>query len=127
VSTLCLQPVTWKTVAVTLGVGAVLYGGMEYMKKEKELSKLAFVHYTSNTLDNTVATTDHFIKCLFVVLTKNTLGCPSCDLLSSNKVCQVIKHGCPIYGAFGKSVVRVQPNVSTVTQSCLNEKWKTLF
>ncbi|KAK2184237.1 hypothetical protein NP493_275g01004 [Ridgeia piscesae] len=32
-------PVTWKTVAVTLGVGAVLYGGMEYMKKEKELKK----------------------------------------------------------------------------------------
>ena len=93
-STLCLQPVTWKAVGVTLGVGAVLYGGMQYMKKEKELSKLAFVHYMSSTLDNTVATTDHVMKCLFVVLTKNTLNYPSCDLLPSNKVCQVIKHGC---------------------------------
>ena len=32
-----LQPVTWRAAAYTFGVGAILLGGMLYVKREKDL------------------------------------------------------------------------------------------
>ena len=37
-----MQPISWKPVAIVLGVGTVLTGGMLYVKKEKELSRQSY-------------------------------------------------------------------------------------